>query len=343
MIPTDASIRIRFTLEDESPVLDLAPDHSRMASCCRDQAGVYHLFTDVIAAGLQTVHSWEAEIRHFRSRDLKTWEAVADMTFIRGQQGAPDSFGVASPHMLSVPEKGRVYLFYAGRGHPRPGEAWNGRALPGEPGYVSSHIMMASAEADADGAPVGPFGERRLIVGLDAAWRNMRVDDPCAIVVDGHVHLYFKGFGVPGPFHDGRHELLKCGYAVADLDDMRFSVCSSPLPGLDGGEMPRVFTLGDQWHLLYRCFAPAPGETHWQYYISQDGIEWRLNQSRLFTRPHCPRNALPYDMAPVYGVNGELAEPPAALACGQDQADGCLKQWLYRLETDFFENGQNII
>lgn len=103
--------------------------------------------------------------------------------FPAGPEGSPDSFGVASPHVLSVPEKGRVYLFYAGRGHPRPGEAWNGHAVPGAPGYVSSHIMLASAEADAGGAPVGPFGERRLIVGLDAVWRNMRVDDPCAIVV----------------------------------------------------------------------------------------------------------------------------------------------------------------
>lgn len=323
---------LRFALESASPVFSLAPDHSRMVSCYRDGAGVYHMFTDVIAAGLQTVHSWEAEIRYFRSRDLKTWEAVAGTTFRRGSEGSPDSFGVASPHVLRVPEKGRVYLFYAGRGHPLPGEAWNSRAVPGEPGYVSSHIMLASAEADADGAPVGPFGERRLIVGLDAAWRNMRVDDPCAIVVNGRVHLYFKGFGAPGPFQLGTHDILKCGYAVADLDDMRFGIRSAPLSGLDGGEMPRVFTLGDQWHLLYRCYAPAPGAAHWQQYTSQDGMDWRLHQTSLFTRPHDPRQASPYDMAPVYGVNGRLAEPLAALACGQDQADGCLKQWLYQLE-----------
>jgi len=323
---------IRFALENASPVFSLAPDHSRMVSCYRDGAGVYHLFTDFIAAGMKTVHSWEAEIRHFRSRDLMTWEAVAGTTFRRGPEGAPDSFGVASPHVLSVPEKGRVYLFYAGRGHPRPGEAWNARAVPGEPGYVSSHIMLASAEADADGAPVGPFGERRLIVGLDAAWRNMRVDDPCAIVVGGRVHLYFKGFGVPGPFQEGTRDLLKCGYAVADLDDMRFNIPSEPLAGLNGGEMPRVFKRETQWHLLYRHFAPAPGDTHWQQYTSQDGMDWRLHEPCLFTRPHCPRNASPYDMVPIYGLNGRLAEPLAALACGQDQADGCLKQWRYRLE-----------
>lgn len=310
-----------------APVLDLSPDHTRMVTCFRDAKGIYHLFTDHIPAGMNTIHSWEAEIAYFRSRDLTTWESVGT-AIARGPGGAHDSFGAASPHVLSIPETGRVYLFYAGRGDPRPGEPWRGLASPGESGYVSSRIMMASAPANEAGAPTGPFTDKRLIVDLDADWRNMRVDDPCALVAGGQVHLYFKGFHAP--LLDSRQN-VQTGCAVANLDDMAFAIRPGPIlvvPG--GGETPRFFRLGETWHLFLRHFHPAPGETHWQHHTSQDGVCWRLNDPRLFSRPHCPRRG-PYDMAPIYGLDGALAKPWRALACGQDE-DGVLKQWLYGME-----------
>lgn len=317
----------RFTPAQDGPVLDLSPHHARMATCYRDDAGVYHLFVDFIPAALNTVHSWQAEIRHYRSSNLQGWEYVR--TEAAGNDGdddpdwpAPDCYGVGSPHILwSGP---RLLLFYTGRGSLPPGEAVDSGAEPGQPGYVSGDILLAEAPADAKGAPAGPFVKKGIVVPRDRDWKRMRVDDPCAVVFRDEVHLFYKGFRSRIDA-DG----IAVGHAVAgNRTDLSFMDEPGPILRVRGGaEMPRVFRDRGRWQLLLRHFDRSEGSV-WRHYAADRPDRWILVNPRLFDGAGPASAKGPVDTMLISGRDGRFLGK--ALACGMNR--GVLKLWLYDVE-----------
>ena len=177
----------QLVLDGNAPAFEIGPNQCRMATCYRDKAGTYHLFTDFME---KATHSFGAEVRYYRSGDLRAWEFV-ETAVQKGEGEAPDAYGAASPHVLATDE--RIYLFYAGRGNPVGGRA-NVYAPRGKAGYVAGRILVANAKADEHGAPVEGFKKHGVIVEPGDGWDAMRLDDPCAVLDEDTVHLFFKGF-----------------------------------------------------------------------------------------------------------------------------------------------------
>jgi hypothetical protein len=265
--------------------------------------------------------SWTAEIRHYRSPDLRNWELV-ETAVPKGRDDAPDAYGAASPHVLATDE--RIYLFYAGRANPVGGQA-DTSAPRGEPGYVAGRILLASAKADQHGAPAEPFRKHGVVVEPEEGWDAMRLDDPCAVLDNGTVHIFFKGFD-----NNRKRDNVKVGYARAAIADLKFTKHPGPVlavPG--GGEMPRVFRQANRWHLFYHHFDGAGG-TCWRHHTSDEPTSWTLADACFFAGH--PSGG-PRDIMMIYGMNGQLLDEPKMLACANEE--GANKLWLYRLTHSF--------
>jgi hypothetical protein len=309
-------IKMKIIQEDTKPVFDLTPHQVRMATCYRDRNGVYHLFSDYIDADTGTIDSWEAEIRYYKSGDLRNWEYV-ETPAPRGQAGEPDSFGAASPHVLATNDK--IFLFYASR-QVHCDAKMNCFAKSGEPGFMSGSIMMCVADADINGAPAGPFKKHGIVLKSGTGWNSMRLDDPCALLEGDTVHLYFKGFD-----NNLDHDRICVGHSSAKLNDMKF--ISDPKPVLSvpgGGEMPRLFMKEDKWNMFYRHFSGSGKPYSWHHHQSEDGISWNQNSKNFFAG-----RLGPSDIMLIYDMNGELPAEPQLLVAGSE--NGIQKLWLYKV------------
>lgn len=299
--------------DGNKPAFEIGPNQCRMASCYRDKAGTYHLFTDFME---KVPDSFGAQIRYYRSGDLRNWTFV-DTVVKKGAGADGDAFGAASPHVLATNE--RIYLLYSGRAAPVGGK-FVGYARPGQPGYAAGRILLATAPTDEHGAPAGAFRKQGVIAEPGDGWDAMRLDDPCAVLDGDTVHLFFKGFD-----NNRIRDHVRVGYARATLADLKFTKRPEPIlavPG--GGEMPRVFGDGGAWHLFYHHF--GGGGSTWRHHVSNDGLHWRLYDANFFGGH--PTGG-PRDIMMIYGMNGTLLKEPKMLVAGSQ--DGINKLWLYHL------------
>lgn len=316
----------QFKKLKEAPIIDRAPHHLRMATAFRDNAGGYHLFTDFIEAEQGTSGSWAARLAYYSSPDLENWTdhgIVVD----KGKQGATreeddfDVYGVASPHVLST--GGKVYLVYSGRGTLRPGEESDGRAAPGEPGFLNARIGLCVADADANGAPIMPFKKLGPVTELGETTGWIRHDDPCLALEEGRLLLYYKI--ITDQTWDGRKMARSC----ADLKTLKFSVPKGPILEIPGGfEMPRVFLDNSDWNMFVRPFDTGE-DAIWQHYQSPDGENWhRINAHLLEKDPLIPVFGGASDMMLIHGMDGSILEPGLALCSGVGEQKN-LNLWLY--------------
>jgi hypothetical protein len=311
---------------------------------------VYHLFVDFIDAALNSLDSWEAEIRYYRSPDLREWKFV-ETAVPRGEyrgtpeDSDPDFVGAASPHVLPIGD--RLYVFYAGRYRKNNHVPFSAVAGPEDPAYLGCGIMLASASLDKNGAPAGPFTKQSVIALPWGDWANQRLDDPCAILDDDVVHLYFKG-------RTTTHGDL--GYACAAVGDMRFEVRPDPLLRIQGlgGEAPKVFRRGGKLHMFLHPFdprgvnapmwqlqtavtgedrtkPPPPSPPLWQHLVSDDGLDWEMYDPELWAV-----RKYPADIDLIYDMEGSLADPPHLISATtgntENSQGGVIKLYLYRVE-----------
>lgn len=315
----------KFIKVHENPIFDISPHHVRMSCCYMDKSGKYHMFADYIDSSLHTVHSFQAVLNYYTSTDLIAWTDHG--TIIKKgnynyetRTGDPDCYGIGSPDVLCTDEY--IYLFYAGRGVLAPNQPFNGLAHSGEPGYVSSEIMYAIAPTDKYGAPSGPFIKKGVVFKQKYEWESMRRDDPCVVLEQNLIHLYYKGFN-----DNSNRDNIKLGYASADIKNFRFIENPEPILSVSGGlEMPRVFIHKGNRNMFLRHFSPIGG-TVWRHYISLNGITWTIKNPCLFNcaGPNPGKGAA--DLMLIKNFDGSLTGN--ALACGLE--NGVLKLWLYKI------------
>ena len=341
--------QFEFVQIERNAIFDNTPHQTRMGTCYRDLKGTYHLFIDYVDTAQHTQGSWNAEVRYYRSPNLKDWrfvETAVPHGEFRGrpEDSDPDFIGAASSHVLAA--GGRAFVFYAGRFRNSVEIPYSAIVGPDDPAYLGCNIMYASARLDEQGAPCEPFVKQGVIASPWGEWASQRLDDPYACLEGDTVHLYFKG-------RTDIHGSI--AYARASLEDMSFEVHPTPvLPGAGlGGEAPRVFRHRGRFHMFYHPFNPrgsnagmwehyaqvagledpTPPEAPalWQHYVSEDGLDWKLYDPDLWdSRKHS------YDLNPIFGLNGALLDPPLLLASGtgsqeRNDEEGIIKLWLYEM------------
>lgn len=323
------SYTYKFKRLKESPIIDRAPHHLRMASAFRDKAGVYHLFADFIDSAQGDSSSWSARLAYFSSPDLENWTdhgIVVD----KGQQGPTreeddfDVYGAASPHVLSA--DGKVYLVYSGRGFLRPGEESDGRSGPGEPGFLNARIGLCVADADANGAPILPFKKIGAVTQLGETTGRIRHDDPCLALHEGRLWLYFKI--ITDQTWDGR----KMTRSFADLPALDFSMPKGPILEIPGGfEMPRIFLDNGEWNMFVRPFDPGENAI-WQHYQSPDGDTWNRINAHMLDKTDSTVFGGASDMMLIHGMDGSILDPGLALCSGVGPQKN-LNLWLYEFKA----------
>lgn len=315
----------KFIKAVPDPVFDISPHHVRMSCCYMDKTGIYHMFADYIDSSFNTVHSFQAVLNYYTSPDLINWTPrgtvidKGDYNYAAGI-GAADCYGVGSPDVLCLGKY--IYLFYAGRGSLAPDQPFNGLAHPGEPGYVSSDIMCAVAEMDKNGAPNGPFIKMGIVLKRKYDWETMRLDDPCVVLDENTLHLYYKGFN-----DNSNRNNLKLGHAASKPNNIQFVRNTDPIfSASEGLEMPRVFKFNNCWNMFLRHFSADDGAV-WRHYISKNGINWELKNPNLFKGAGSEPGKGAADMMLIKSYDGTFTGK--ALSCGLDE--GSLKLWLYRV------------
>ena len=277
--PTQAKApRFELSRVGNRPALDLTPHHVLCGAGYIDRAGVRHLFVDFVDASLKTHNTWSAEVRYYRHEPRATgWEWVATVAR-RGGEGEPDSYGAASPHVICA--GGQLLLFYAGRWLPRGGQPVQITANPGQPGYLRSAILLATAPVDQDGAPAGPFVKRGPVIEPGPSWDAMRLDYPCVVLDGEHLHAFYTGYD------DARnlsHRVVGC--ATARVADLRFTKHPAPVLVVDGGgQAPRVFRYRGLWHMFYQHLTRGDGR-RWRHYCATDPTCWRERDPQFFDPP----------------------------------------------------------
>ncbi|MBI1369058.1 MAG: DnaJ domain-containing protein [Planctomycetes bacterium] len=298
-----AAPHFQLVRADNRALVDLTPHHIRTAAGYIDRKGAYHLFVDYIDQKLNTVNSWGAEIRYYRSKNGKAWDWV-QTAIERGPAGenAADGYGAASPAIVQANH--RLLMFYAGRGDLEPGASPNILARPGSPGYLPSRIMLAVAHTDSVGSPVGTFAKRGVVVDLNESWGNLRLDYPAAAIEDDTVHLFYTAYD------DARsldHRVL--GYATANLKDLNFTVRPTPILEVrGGGEMPRIVRHAGQWHLFYQHYSHVDG-ARWRHYVANTLPHFELLDSNFFDGVHGESNPIMF----WTDLTSRLPDEPTAL------------------------------
>ena len=331
------NVRFKLNPVGNRPVLDISPLSTRMVSAYQDRTGCTHVFTDRIDHDRKTafdlvIDSFDAVIGRYSSADLKAFSdhgVVVDKGRWTGLAGTSDSdcIGSASPGVAVA--GGRVLLYYAGRGPCDPaGPFHRATGLPQLPG----RIMLATANADQNGAPAGPFSKQGPVTDGEAAWRAVRHDDPCAVVDGERIYLFYKALSWQG---ESRKRVI--GLALGRVDDPAGPYEMMPDPVLvtdPDGETPRVFKLGDTWHMFFlrtKSQAQRSGRVY-EHYATEDPTRWTLIDDKVYESfSLIPGEGAP-DMCPIWTPFIE-GSPRLAFAVRMDETDGRLKQWLWRIET----------
>lgn|GEM_PF-4905124 len=330
----------RFEPARDRPVLSLAPLCTRMVAAYEDRVGTVHLFTDAYDPNRETsfedpLDSWEAQTRYLTTTDFETWE---DHGFVltRGTwrggvaHSDVDCIGTPSPGVTVVGD--RVLLFYAGKGPANPAGPFvrtaNREDLPGL-------ISLAVAPADSNGAPAGPFQKCGPVTDYAASWRSIRHDDPNVIATDDEILLFFKGIG-PGETHANR--VFGIARTPIDRPEGPYVIHPEPIMRTNRGvESPRVFRVGDAWHMFALQYS-LPGDAkprRYGHFSGPDPMHWELvNDEVLATTSDRPQHGAA-DMCPLWRPFASGAPKLAfsnRLDDGTHGHEGVYKQWLWEVK-----------
>ena len=200
---------------------------------------------------------------------------------------------------------------------------------------LPGRVMLATAPIDHDGAPSGPFVKHGPVTDYGERWRSIRHDDPCAVVTDEEVLLFYKGIG-PGQKFGNRVVAL----ARTLLERPTGPYTTHPVPVLKvpgGGETPRAFRVRKTYHMLYLRYRAASQEAGRLYghYTATDPTRWILVNDSAYesTSPQPGHGAA--DMCPIWSPFASGA-PSLALGARLDDGRfgdaGRLKQWLFEIK-----------
>ncbi len=349
------STTFTFVPARDRPVWSTAPLCTRMVSPYRDRAGQVHIFADSFDPSepgrfQDRLSSWAAVQRYYSTADFERFDDHGVVVGRGHWSGDPatsdaDCVGAGSPGVTVAGDQ--VLLFYAGRGPADPAgpfeHSMNRADLPGQ-------IMLAIAPADANGAPAGPFVKQGTVTDYGAPWRSIRHDDPRPVVTGDEILLFFKGIGpgdapgigpgdAPGIGPGDAYANRVIGLARTPIDRPVGPYTIHPEPVLRserGCESPRVFRVGDEWHMfVLRYSTPGrPGMRRYGHYRGEGPFHWELVNDDAYVTTSDRPGVGAADMCPVW-TPFEDGPPRLALANRIDDGTfgdpGLFKQWLWEI------------
>ncbi len=211
---------------------------------------------------------WDmADIWHASSKDGWTWVEDQSPAVRRPPAPEPGSRSICTPGILEW--KGKFYLYF---------QAY----APMVGGQVYCPVRVAVADS-----PKGPWThhpEPVLIPGPEGSWNNIKINDPCPIVHDGRILIYYKG----APIERGFDIVLRMqGVSFAD-DPLGPFIASSSNPVINSGHETCAFPWKDGVGILVALDGPEKNTIQW----SPDGenfeIQSMIQVPPIAPGPYCP-------------------------------------------------------
>lgn len=138
------------------------------------------------------------------------------------------------------------------------------------------------------------------ITNFDAPWRSVRHDHPCALVTEDGISLFYRGISRAEDFNPRVVGLARSGNGTPDgpYEFLRDPVLSVP----GGGETPRVFRVGETWHIFYLQYtSPAQKKGRvYAHYQANDPTRWTLVSASVYESGSVPPGVGAADMCPIW-------------------------------------------
>lgn len=211
---------------------------------------------------------WDlADIWHATSKDGWTWEEDKEPAVRRPPAPEPGSRSICTPGILQW--KGKYYLYF---------QAY----APMVGGQVYCPVRVAVADS-----PFGPWKHHPdsvLLPGPEGSWNNIKINDPCPIVHNGKILIYYKG----APIERGYDVVVRM-QGVSFADDPLGPFEPSPLnPVINSGHETCAFPWKDGVGILVALDGPEKNTIQW----SPDGenfeIKSMIQVPPIAPGPYCP-------------------------------------------------------
>lgn len=212
---------------------------------------------------------WDlCDIWYATSKDGFTWEERGSAVK-RAPKGELRWRSVSTPGILAW--RGKYYLYY--------------QAFNEIPGLKGDRAATTVAEADSPNGPWRPLGKVVVDFGAENEWDSNAIHDPCPIVFNGKIHLYYKG----SPGKQGNRRTLVRAQGVAIADHPLGPFTKSPLnPVLNSGHETCFFP----WRSGVAAIVSLDGPEKNTVQISPDGINFTI-KSLLQVPPIAPGPFVP--------------------------------------------------
>jgi len=196
---------------------------------------------------------WDlAEIWHATSKDGFTWKEEGPAVK-RPPRPLLGWRSICTPDIL--PWKGKFYMYFQGYNE-----------IPGSRGDRSA---VTAAVADSVWGPFRPVGKVIVDFGRPEEWDSNAIHDPCPVVFNGKIYLYYKG----SPGKGGRDGTLVRAQGVAIADHPLGPFKKSKFnPVINSGHETCVFP----WKQGLAAIVSLDGPEKNTVQYSPDGINWTV-------------------------------------------------------------------
>ncbi|MEO0797500.1 MAG: glycoside hydrolase [Verrucomicrobiota bacterium] len=218
-------------------------------------------FTDEIPSS-----DWDlADIYYSTSKDGFTWEEQG-VAVARPSKGKPGWRSLSTPGILVW--KGKYYIYF--------------QSFDDAPFATADRADVRMAVSDS---PNGPFEivDREIVpYGNEGEWDAKVIHDPCPIVYDGKIHVYYKAQNFS--IRDKGDVILEIGIGVAIAEDPFGPYKKSPLnPVLNSGHEACVFPFKEGVAAFVSLNGPEKNTMQW----SPDGLNFEI-ASNVIMMPIAP-------------------------------------------------------
>ena len=241
--------------------------------------GVYHVWytgrrTKEAPEGLKKATDtkpgtdWDlADIWHATSKDGWTWVEDKELAVVRPPKPEQGFRSICTPGILMW--KGKFYLYF---------QAYS--PMVGGQAYCPVRV----AHADSPNGPWTHHPEPVILPGPEGSWNNIKINDPCPLVHNGKILIYYKG----APIERGDEYVLRVqGVSFAD-DPLGPFIPSPKNPVINSGHETCMFPFEDGVAALIALDGPEKNTMQFSKNGEDFEIKSLIQVPPVAPGPFCP-------------------------------------------------------